>query len=46
MSTQREVQELVIRTPDGAARAWWWSGVGDGPRPGVLLYTDAYGVRP
>ena len=38
-------EELEVRALDGAARAWWWRG-GDGPRPAVLLYTDAYGVRP
>lgn len=37
--------ELEIRTGEGAARAWAWRG-GEGPRPGVLLFVDAFGVRP
>jgi carboxymethylenebutenolidase len=43
MTLQR--QELDLRTADGVARAWTYRS-GDGPRPAVLLYTDAYGVRP
>jgi carboxymethylenebutenolidase len=35
---------LEIPTPDGVARAWLHRG-GAGPRPAVLLYVDAYGVR-
>jgi carboxymethylenebutenolidase len=35
---------LDIRTPDGVAHAWLHRA-GGGPRPGVLLYTDAFGVR-
>ncbi len=38
-------EELDIRTPDGVAHAWLWRG-GDGARPAVLMYPDAYGVRP
>ena len=38
-------EELEARTGDGVARAWWYRA-GDGARPAVLLYTDAYGVRP
>lgn len=40
-----ERRELEVRTADGATRAWTYRG-GEGSRPGVLLYTDAYGVRP
>src|SRR5512138_355536 len=40
-----ERQELDIRTADGVARAWIHRA-GDGPCPAVLLYTDAFGVRP
>ncbi len=43
MATKGE--ELDIRTADGVARAWSWRG-GDGARPAVLVYPDAYGVRP
>ncbi len=43
MDTRRE--ELEIRTADGVARAWAYAGAG-GPRPAVILYVDAYGVRP
>lgn len=43
MTTRRE--ELDIRTADGVAHAWAWRGA-DGPRPAVLMYHDAFGVRP
>ncbi len=43
MAIHRE--ELDVRTPDGVAHAWIWRG-GDGPRPAVLMFHDAYGVRP
>jgi carboxymethylenebutenolidase len=43
MATDRE--DLDIRTADGVARAWAYGG-GPGPRPAVLLYPDAFGVRP
>ena len=36
--------ELDIRTADGTAHAWVHGG-GSGPRPAVLLYPDAGGVR-
>lgn len=42
MAVTRE--ELEVRTGEGTARAWAFRG-GEGPRPGVLLYVDAYGVR-
>ena len=38
-------QQLEIRTADGVARAWIHR-TGGGTRPGVVLYVDAYGVRP
>jgi carboxymethylenebutenolidase len=38
-------QQLEIRTPDGVARAWVHRA-DEGTRPGVVLYVDAYGVRP
>jgi carboxymethylenebutenolidase len=37
-------EELQVKTADGVARAWVLRE-GDGPRPGVLLYPDAFGVR-
>jgi carboxymethylenebutenolidase len=37
-------EQLEIHTRDGTARAWFHRGRA-GPRPGVLLYVDAYGVR-
>ena len=43
MTTHRE--ELDVRTPDGLAHAFVHHGDA-GPRPGVVLYTDAYAVRP
>ena len=36
----------TIRTPDGSADAWLFTPLGEGPWPGVLLYTDIMGVRP
>lgn len=42
---QEEQEELDIRTADGVAHAWTYRG-GEGPRPAVLLYPDAFGVRP
>lgn len=39
--------ELAIETPDGPSQAWlFMPGNGEGPWPGVLLYTDIMGVRP
>jgi carboxymethylenebutenolidase len=38
-------EELDIPTADGVAHAWAWRGAGD-PRPAVLMYPDAFGVRP
>jgi len=43
MATQRE--EIRIETADGTARAWIHRG-GEGPLPAVLMYPDAYDVRP
>ncbi len=37
--------EIDVTTPDGTARAWAYRP-GDGPRAAVLLYPDAFGVRP
>ncbi len=38
-------EPIDIRTPDGVARAWVHRA-GEGRRPGVVLYADAFGVRP
>jgi carboxymethylenebutenolidase len=43
MGSARE--ELEVRTADGVARASVFRG-GDGPLPGVVLFVDAFGVRP
>ncbi len=43
MAIRRE--ELEVRTADGVTRAWSYRG-GDGPTSAVLLYPDAFGVRP
>ncbi len=43
MATQRT--ELEIETADGTARAWIHRG-GEGRVPAVLMYPDAYDVRP
>lgn len=40
-----ERQEVDIETPDGVAHAWIHN-VGEGRRAAVILYTDAFGVRP
>ncbi|MFD7919289.1 dienelactone hydrolase family protein [Streptomyces sp. NPDC059740] len=37
---------LDVPTPDGAADAYLAHPEGDGPHPGVLMYMDAFGVRP
>ncbi len=37
--------ELEVRTGDGVARAWAYRG-GERARAAVLVYPDAYGVRP
>ena len=38
--------ELDVPTPDGVADAYLVRPDGDGPFPGVLLYPDAFGLRP
>jgi carboxymethylenebutenolidase len=38
--------ELDLRTADGVAHAWVYRGGGGGPRPGLILYPDAFGPRP
>lgn len=43
MTTRRE--EIDIETSDGVAHAWTYCS-GEGPRSAVLLYPDAFGVRP
>lgn len=40
-----EREEIDVKTADGVAHAWVYRG-GEEPRSAVLLYTDAYGVRP
>jgi carboxymethylenebutenolidase len=37
--------EIDVRTADGVAHTWIYRG-GEGQRSAVLLYTDAFGVRP
>jgi carboxymethylenebutenolidase len=43
MAIQRA--ELDIKTRDGVSHAWTYRG-GEGQRPAVLFYVDAFGVRP
>jgi carboxymethylenebutenolidase len=38
-------RDVVIRTPDGEAEAWLFHPAGP-PRPGVLLLSDIFGLRP
>lgn len=40
-----ERREIDVSTPDGVARAWTYRA-GGGAAPGVILYMDAYDVRP
>lgn len=40
-----ERDEVAVATPDGRARAWAYRG-GTARGSGVLLYTDAFGLRP
>lgn len=40
-----DCEEMDIKTGDGATHAWSYRG-GPGTRSAVLLYTDAFGVRP
>ncbi len=39
-------QTVDITTPDGVADAYLVRPDGDGPFPGVLIYPDAFGLRP
>jgi carboxymethylenebutenolidase len=43
MTIQRA--EIDIQTRDGVAHAWTFRGA-EGPLPAVILYADAFGVRP
>ena len=43
MTTQRA--EIDIQTADGIAHAWTYRS-GEGERPAVILYADAFGIRP
>jgi len=38
-------EELDVETADGVAHAWTYRS-GEGPRAAVILYPDAFGVRP
>jgi carboxymethylenebutenolidase len=37
---------IEIQTADGICRAYLFRPDGEGPRPGVLMYMDALGIRP
>ena len=39
-------ETVDIATSDGAADAFVARPDGDGPHPAVILYTDAFGIRP
>lgn len=41
-----KVHQLDIPTADGVADAWLHLPEGKGPAPAVLLFTDAFGLRP
>lgn len=38
-------ERIEVPTADGIAQAWLFKPEGDGPWPGVLMYTDIMGVR-
>ncbi|NGO06752.1 dienelactone hydrolase family protein [Streptomyces sp. HC44] len=46
MSTAVHGSSVDIPTPDGTADAYLTHPVGGGPHPAVLLYMDAFGLRP
>ncbi len=41
-----KARPLDLTTPDGVADAWLHLPDGEGPFPAVLLFTDAFGLRP
>jgi carboxymethylenebutenolidase len=44
--SQTTRKEHAIKTPDGIAPAWSYRPTGDAPVPAVILYIDAFLVRP
>ncbi|HWH67396.1 MAG TPA: dienelactone hydrolase family protein, partial [Gaiellales bacterium] len=46
MSTEVTVEHVDIDAADGTADAVFVHPASRGPHPGVLLYMDAYGIRP
>src|SRR4051812_36466965 len=39
-------EPVTIQTKDGACRAWVATPDGQGPWPAVIMYMDAFGIRP
>ena len=39
-------EQVTIQAKDGECKAWVLTPGGEGPWPGVIFYTDAFGVRP
>jgi carboxymethylenebutenolidase len=39
-------QQIAIQTKDGSGPAWVFTPEGQGPWPGVIFYSDAFGIRP
>jgi carboxymethylenebutenolidase len=46
MSAEVTAESIDIAAADGTADAFFVHPVSGGPHPGVLLYMDAYGIRP
>jgi carboxymethylenebutenolidase len=46
MSVEVTAESIDIAAADGTADAYFVHPVSNGPHPGVLLYMDAYGIRP
>jgi len=40
------MEQVAISTPDGEARAFFFTPKGEGPWPGVIFYMDAPAIRP
>lgn len=39
-------EQIAIKTPDGTCHSWVFTPEGKGPWPAVILYPDAFAIRP
>ena len=39
-------EQVTIQAPDGPCQAWVLTPDGQGPWPGVIMFMDAFGIRP